>query len=239
MADDLLRRLGVGHQVLDDHVHRHRVVLGVPAVVVGDQRDGGVADLGFPGELGFLQVGHADHVAAPRPIQLRLRERRELRPFHADIRAAVVRRRTRLLRAFHRERGEMMGERMREPDVRDDAVAEEGADAAAGAIDELIGKHQVLRRIFLLQAAHRARRHDPIHAEHLHTEDVGPVVQLARVQPMALAVARQECHALAAECRQHIRTGRIAKRRRQGLLFAIGELGHVVEAAAADNSNLC
>ena len=32
---------------------------------------------------------------------------------------------------------------MREADVRDDAVAEERADAAARAIDELIGKHQM------------------------------------------------------------------------------------------------
>src|SRR4029434_1786886 len=120
----------------------------------------------------------------------------------------------------------------------DDAVTEERADAPARAIDELIGKHQILRRVLLLQAADRACRHDPFHAEHLHAENIGAVIELARVQAMALAVPGQERHPLAAQRREDVRTGWIAERRRQRLLVAIGELGHVVEAAAADDSNL-
>src|SRR5437773_3952254 len=52
-------RLGGGRvlpQVGDDGLRGHRVVLGVPAVVVRDHGQGRVADLGLPGELGLLQV---------------------------------------------------------------------------------------------------------------------------------------------------------------------------------------
>ena len=65
LGDHLLRRLRVLRQVLDDHLHGHRVVIGMPAVVVGHQRHRRVADLGFARELGLLQVGHADDVRAP------------------------------------------------------------------------------------------------------------------------------------------------------------------------------
>src|SRR6478735_9320446 len=102
---------------------------------------------------------------------------------------------------------------MRKADVRDDAVAEERADAAARAIDELIGKQEIRRRVLLLQATDGARREDPLDAEGLHAEDVGAVVELAGVQAMPLAVTRQERDALAAQGREHVRPGRIAERR--------------------------
>ena len=52
-------------QVGDDHLHRHRVVVRVPAVVVGDQRERRVADLRLARQLGLLQVGHPDDVHPP------------------------------------------------------------------------------------------------------------------------------------------------------------------------------
>ena len=41
------------------------VVVGMPAIVIGDHRHRRVADLGLAGELGLGHVGHADHVATP------------------------------------------------------------------------------------------------------------------------------------------------------------------------------
>src|SRR5688500_4951420 len=44
-GDDLLRRLRVLRQVRDHQIDGDRVVLGMPAVIVGDERHGRVADL--------------------------------------------------------------------------------------------------------------------------------------------------------------------------------------------------
>ena len=126
---------------------------------------------------------------------------------------------------------------MREGDVRDEAAAEERADAALGAIEELIGHHDVERLVFVLQAADRAGRQDPLDAEHLEAEDVGAEVQLRRQQAMADAVPRQKRDALAAQRAEHVRARRIAERRRRRALFAVGQLRHVVQAAAADDAN--
>ena len=99
-------------------------------------------------------------------------------------------------------------------DVRDQAAAEERADAPLGAIEELIGHHDVERLVLLLQAADGARREDALDAEHLEAEDVRAEVQLGRQQPMADAVPRQERDALAAQRADHVRARRIAERRR-------------------------
>ena len=87
------RGIGVEHR--QDHLDRHRVMAGMPAIVIGDHRHGRVADLGLAGELGLRHVGHADHVAAPAAIELALGQGRELRPLHDDIGAAALRRRCR------------------------------------------------------------------------------------------------------------------------------------------------
>ena len=133
---------------------------------------------------------------------------------------------------------EVAAERVRERDVRDDAVAEERADAALRAIEELIRHDDVERLVFHLQAADRARRQDALDAEHLHAVDVGAEVQLGRQDAMADAVPRQERDPLAAQRADDVRAGRIAERRGDGPLFAVGQLRHVVEAAAADDADL-
>ncbi len=60
----------VAVQVLDDLVDGDRVMLGMPAVVVGDHGHGHVADLGLARQPGFLQVGHADDVHAPGAVEV-------------------------------------------------------------------------------------------------------------------------------------------------------------------------
>ena len=136
------------------------------------------------------------------------------------------------------DRRQIGAERVGERDVRDQAAAEERADAPLRAIEELVGHDDVERRVFVLEAADRARRDDALDAEHLEAVDVGAEVQLGRQDAVADAVPRQERHALAAQRADDVRPGRIAKRRRDRLLFAVGQLGHVVQAAAADDSDL-
>ena len=103
---------------------------------------------------------------------------------------------------------------MREPDVGHDASAEERADAALRAIEELVGHDDVERLVVLAEAADRARREDPLDAEQLEAEDVGPEVQLRRQDAVARAVPREERHAAPAQGRRHVRAGRRAERRR-------------------------
>ena len=55
---------------------------------------------------------------------------------------------------------------------------------------------------------------------------------------MPVAVPREKRDALPAKRASDVRPGRIAKRRRHHLLRAVGELRHVVQPAAADDSNL-
>src|SRR6202008_5095901 len=66
------------------------IMLGMPAIVVSDHGDGGVADLGFASELGFGDVGHSDDVELHGSMEVRLGEGGELGTFHADVSALTV-----------------------------------------------------------------------------------------------------------------------------------------------------
>ena len=127
---------------------------------------------------------------------------------------------------------------MRKRDVRGQPAAEERADASPGPIEELIRNHDVGGFVLLLEAADGAGGEDVLHAEQLHPEDVGAEVQLRRQQPVAGAVPRQKRDAPSAQRADDVRTRRFTKRRRQRHLFAIGDGGHVVQAAATDDSDL-
>ena len=127
-------------------------------------------------------------------IQLRFGERRELRALHVDVGAAAVHRRADRLGGVGRDRRQIAADRMRERNVRDEATAEERADAALGPIEELIGHDDVERPVLLPQAADGAGRQDPLDAEHLEAVDIGAEVQLRRQDAMAGAVARQKRH---------------------------------------------
>ena len=102
MAHHLLGCGGVGAQVVDHHLNGHRVVIGVPAVVVGDHRQGAVGDFGFAGQAGFGVVGHADHIAAPAAVELRFRLGGEGRALHAEVGATAVQAATLRQHGLHR-----------------------------------------------------------------------------------------------------------------------------------------
>jgi len=81
--------VGIGSEDRDDVLHRHSVMVGMPAIEVGHHRDRGVAELGLARELRLRQVGHADHGIAEPLVGHALGVARELRAFHADVGAAA------------------------------------------------------------------------------------------------------------------------------------------------------
>ena len=126
---------------------------------------------------------------------------------------------------------------MREADVRHQAASEKGRDPALRTVEELIGNQEIERPVLLLQAADGAGRKDELDAERLEAEDVRAEVEFGRQQPMAGAMAREKRHALAAERADDVGRGRVAEGRLHLPLFAVGELRHVVQTAAADDAD--
>src|SRR6185437_3580685 len=156
--------------------HRNRIVALAPAVVVGDHGDGGVADFGFAGQLGFLQVGHTDHVGAPASVEVRLCPGGKLRAFHADISAARFPGDPGGGAAPSRSLGHNGTNRIAKGDVADDAVAEKGGDAKECAVDELIGDDEIRGLVLFLQRTNRGNGKNALDAQFFESEDVSAEV---------------------------------------------------------------
>src|SRR5687767_3028074 len=67
-SNKLLSVRGVTVEKIDDHLDRYRVMVGVPAVVIGDQRHRRVTYLRLARELRLLKVCHADDVHPPGAV---------------------------------------------------------------------------------------------------------------------------------------------------------------------------
>src|SRR5208282_6255532 len=78
LPDGALHVLGVLAEVPDNLFKRDRVVLRVPAIVIRNHGERGVAQLGFAREFGFRKIRHADHVEPKLAICVRFSQRREL-----------------------------------------------------------------------------------------------------------------------------------------------------------------
>ena len=90
-VDDQIAGFGaVCAQCFDDVADIDGPVVGVPAVVVGDHGDRCVVQFGFAREFGLWHIGHADHIATPRPVEVAFGDAGELRAFHGQIGAALV-----------------------------------------------------------------------------------------------------------------------------------------------------
>src|SRR4030095_13648683 len=111
----------------------------MPAVVIGHEGDRRVTDFRLARELCLLQIRHADDVHPPRSIQLRFSERRELWPFHADVRATFVNGGARPLPTLAGDAAEDLAERMSEADVSHQTAPEKAAGAPFGSVEELVG----------------------------------------------------------------------------------------------------
>src|ERR1700686_5859660 len=107
-------------------------MLRMPAVEVRDHRDRGVADLRFARQLRLRQVGHADNFESQFPIYQRFRKSRELRTFDTDISTAAMHFHGFVDTGVGEYSGQRSARRMREGDMRDDAIPEKGAGAVLG-----------------------------------------------------------------------------------------------------------
>ena len=138
-----------------------------------------------------------------------------------------------------------LADRVAEGHVGHDAVAEEGGPAGAlRAVDELVDEDDVAGDHLLLQGANRADADDPGHTQHLHAEDVGGVVHLARGEAMAAPVTGQEDHldrlAAALEAfdpTDDVRVTGVAEGRLDALFVHIYQPFHLVEATAPNDTD--
>jgi len=166
--------------------------MGLPAVIVADQGDQGVADLGLAGELGFGQRGHADQVTAPVAVHEGFGAGGELGALHADVGAGFM---GDGLGAFG-EATEAFAEAWATGGVElamdGGAVGEEGGLSAVGLVDELVDKDQMLGADVFPEGANGAGGEDGGNTEFLEGEDVGGVGDGAGGQGMAGAVAVEE-----------------------------------------------
>ena len=106
-------------------------------------------------------------------------------------------------------------------------------------IDELVGNDEVGRLVLFFQRAHRGDRDDPLHAELLECIDVGAEIQLRRQNAMSASMPCQKGNLAAFQFAEHERVRWIAKWRFHALFMNIGESGHGVKPAAADDPDLC
>ncbi len=67
-----------------------------------------------------------------------------------------------------------------------------------GAVDELIGQHQIARGNLFAQAAHRAAGDDAADPQFLERKDVRAIGHRGRIEHMALAVTAEQGHRNAA-----------------------------------------
>ena len=211
----------------------------VPAIVVGDKCERGVGDLGLAGELCFLQIGHPDDVHSPFAINLRFRFGRESRTFHANVRAAAMR--------FDADRfarrlenvAKFITNRMCKRDVADDAFAEECRFRGAGvcSVKKLIRNQKIGWCVLQLQRTDSRHGQDIFDTEQFHRINVRPVGKFAWRQPVSTAMPRQKRNGHAVQFADDKRVGRFAKRSLDRYLSHILQLRHLIQPAAADDSN--
>ena len=96
-----------------------------------------------------------------------------------------------------------------------DAVAEERIHAVAGAIEKLVGNHELQRLVLFLQRSHGGDGNDPFHAQLLEAINIGAEIQFAGKNAVPASVTRQERHFAALQRAQDIGVGRLAERRLQ------------------------
>ena len=113
-----------------------------------------------------------------------------------------------------------------EGDVGNDAVAEEGVDAMASSIEELVGDYEVEWLVLFLERADRGDGDDAVDAELLESVDIGAEVEFGGQEAVARAVTREEGDLAAFEGTEYVGIGGIAERSLLADFVDVGEPGH-------------
>ena len=239
MADHLGGVLGILIQHGDDLIDGDRVMMRMPAIVVGDHGDGDVAELGFARELCLLQVGHADDVHAEAAVDVGLGLGRELGTFHAEVGAAEF---AGNLSASARrvDHGcQFVADGVGKSNVGNHAAAEERVDTMASAIEELVGDDEVEGLVLFLQRTDRGDGNDALDAELLEAMNFGAEDEFAGEKAVASSVTRQKSDLAPFKLAADVGVGRRAERRFDADLLHSSQAGHGIESAAADDPDFC
>ena len=162
----------------------------------------------------------------------------ELRAFHADVGSAQLADDADGRAGLGGGFGDRGADRIAEGDVADDALAEEGGDAMEGAVDELVGDDEVGGLVLFFERADGGDGEDALDAELLEGVDVGAEVQLGGQDAMAAAVAGEKGDLAAFQLAENESVRGLAKGRFHGDFVHVGESGHGVKPAAADDADL-
>src|ERR1700726_290303 len=212
-------------------------MLGVPAIIIRDHGDRGVADFGFAREFCFGDVGHADYFKAQLAVDVGFGERGKLWTFHADIRAAAMHAHFGAVTGFAEHGGELSADGFREAYVRGHAVSEKSGDTVARAIVELIGNQKIQGLQIFLERTDGADRDDSLDAELLHGMNVGAIIYFRGEETVPARMACEKRHTLRFECPDDERVGRVAEGSLHAQFARVFEARHGVEAAAANDAD--
>src|SRR5690348_8378311 len=118
----------------------------MPAIVIRDHGERGVANFGFARELRLREIGHADDVETKLAIRVRFGERGKLRALHANVRSAAMNFHADARAGISKLSGQISAGRFVEANMSDDAIAEKCGGAKTRAVEELVGNQEIKRR---------------------------------------------------------------------------------------------
>src|SRR5207248_11027910 len=160
----------------------------------------------------------------------------KLRTLHAPISPTTLTDYARSLSGLSHHVGNFRANRIGKSDMRDNAIAEVGVHAVAGAVEKLVGNHEFQRPVLLFKRAHRRYGDDPLHPQLLEAVNICPKIQLGRKNAMSSAVSCQESDFTPLKSSQNIGIGRRAERGSQFKFFDLFQPGHGIQAAAPDDA---
>ena len=121
--------------------------------------------------------------------------------------------------------------------MRDETFAEEGRNAAARAIEKLIGNDEIERPKLFFERSNSAQRKNALYAERLHAIDVRAEIQSEGESRCPRAVARQERDCMTFQFANDVVIRRRAERCVDRDFFLRVEAWHGVQTAAADDAD--
>jgi hypothetical protein len=236
LAHDFGGVFRVLQQHRDDLIDTNRIMMRMPAIVIGDHGNRNVTKFRLASELGFLQIGHANYVHPQTAVDIGFGLGRELRALHAQIGSTFLAQHANFLASRHDNVDQLRADGISEGNVRDQAAAEKGIDAMSRAVEKLIRNDEIERLVPFLERSHGGDGNDALHSKLLEAMDIGTEVQFARENAVAASMTREKCNFAAFE---HATNVGIRWRPEWGSyanFFRLRQSGHGIEPAAADNS---